>query len=204
MSLFSGSHKLSGVVYKSWSSGSSSCSLYFLFPSAACVSDVPRVVPSVQSYCAPALLRPNVLQRRSVSLTVRPRPHRVQVTYRAGSCLWSVCCLLSVWCLAPRSTSKQGMGKTERHPAVLGLFRQGGKLVFRDEILTKQFHLSCIRLQAAQQCEWSLILQVFHVFWPCGSWASRLGYGVLVQVRLEAEKNPFAFGGEYLGGRLSH
>lgn len=46
--------------------------------------------------------------------------------------------------------SKQGMGKKEQHPAMLCLFRQKGKLVFRDGILTKQFHLFHIKLQAAQ------------------------------------------------------
>lgn len=51
------------------------------------------------------------------------------------------------------SVSKQGMGKTERHPAMLCLFGQGEKLVFGAGVLTKQFHLSQIRLQATQQCE---------------------------------------------------
>lgn len=43
-----------------------------------------------------------------------------------------------------------------------------GVSVFRDRILTKQFHLSCIRLLAATQCEWSSIQQVLSVFSPRG------------------------------------
>lgn len=80
-------------------------------------------------------------------------------------------CLLFTVCVMSeaRSVSKQGMGKTERHPAMLRLFGQGGgKLVFGDGILNKQFHLSQIRLQAAQQCERSLLQWVFNVFWACG------------------------------------
>lgn len=38
-----------------------------------------------------------------------------------------VCCLLSLWCLLPYPTSKQGLGKTDRHLAMPGLFRCGGK-----------------------------------------------------------------------------
>lgn len=53
-------------------------------------------------------------------------------------CLLFTVCVMSEAC----SVSKQGMGKTERHQAMLRLFGQGGKLVFGEGILTKQFHLS--------------------------------------------------------------
>lgn len=85
-------------------------------------------------------------------------------------------CLLFTVCVmsGARSVSKHGMGKTERHPALQRLFGQRGKLVFGDGILTKQFHLSQIRLRAAQQCKQSLLQWVFNVFWPCGLWLKRL------------------------------
>lgn len=85
-------------------------------------------------------------------------------------------CLLFTVCVMSeaRSVSKQGMGKTERPPAMLRVFGQWGKLVFGDGILNKQFHLSQIRLQAAQQCERSLLQWVFNVFWPCGVRFKRL------------------------------
>lgn len=68
-------------------------------------------------------------------------------------------CLLFTVCVmsGARSVSKQGMGKTERHPAMLRLFGQRGELAFGDGFLTKQFHLSQIGLQAAQQCKPSLL-----------------------------------------------
>lgn len=84
-------------------------------------------------------------------------------------------CLLFTVCVmsGARLVSKQGMGKTERHPAMRCLFGQRGKLVFGDGILTKQFHLLQIRFQAAQQCKRSLLLWVFYAFWPCGQGLKR-------------------------------
>lgn len=75
-------------------------------------------------------------------------------------------CLLFTVCVmsGARSVSKQGMGKTERHPAMLCLFGQGGKLVFGDGLLTKQFHLSQIRLQAAQQCQRNVVHLMYLMF----------------------------------------
>lgn len=68
------------------------------------------------------------------------------------SLLFTVCVMSRVC-----SISKKGLGKTARHPAMQLLFVQRGKLVFGDGILTKQFHLSRFRLQAAQQCKALLV-----------------------------------------------
>lgn len=57
----------------------------------------------------------------------------------------AVDCLCDVWGRAPPSPNK-AWEKPERHPAMLRLFGQRGKLVFGDSFLTKQLHLSQIRL----------------------------------------------------------
>ena len=73
-------------------------------------------------------------------------------------------CLLFTVCVmsGALSVSKQGMGKTEGAPSnVLCLFGQGQKLAFGARILTKQFHLSKIRLQAANTSGFVTVKYIF-------------------------------------------
>ena len=111
----------------------------------------------------------HVMKCWRISLTAKRRPHRVWLTNRprAWSCLWSACCLLSVWCLGPCSVSKQGMGKTVRHPAMQRLFGMRGKCVF--EVKSWPNNRTC-RRSGSRQLSNAGSLLVFHVFWPSGLW----------------------------------
>ena len=105
-----------------------SCLNILLCLSSLCIWRIVGCFTNVIFLCTCCTLTKRVQKCQRISPTVGPRPHRVQLSNRTGSCLWRACCVLSVcdvWGLLCLQTRH---GKDREAPSYAAFVWTGGEI----------------------------------------------------------------------------